>query len=33
MGKMKKGGNMQRTGGFREGGVKTFNFEFKPHTT
>jgi ABC-type lipoprotein export system ATPase subunit len=33
MGKMKTGRNMQRNGGFREGGVKTFNFEFKPHTT
>lgn len=27
-GKMKKGGNLQRTGGFREEGVKTFHFEF-----
>lgn len=29
MGKMKTGGNMTRRGGFREAGVKTFNFEFK----
>lgn len=28
MGKMKTGGNMTRKGGFREAGVKTFNFEF-----
>jgi hypothetical protein len=28
MGKMKTGGNMLRRGGFREAGVKTFNFEF-----
>jgi len=28
MGKMKTGGNMIRRGGFREGGVKTFNFEY-----
>ena len=29
MGKMKTGGNMIRRGGFRECGIKTFNFEFK----
>ena len=29
MGKMKTGGNMMRSSGFREAGVKTFNFEFK----
>ena len=29
MGKMKTGGNMLRRGGFRETGVKTFNFEFR----
>jgi hypothetical protein len=29
MGKMKTGANMSRRGGFREAGVKTFNFEFK----
>jgi ABC-type ATPase with predicted acetyltransferase domain len=29
MGKMKTGRNMLRNGGFREKGVKTFNFEFK----
>jgi len=28
MGKMKTGGNMIRQGGFREGGIKTFNFEY-----
>lgn len=28
MGKMKHGGNMERTGGFREGGIKTFHFEY-----
>lgn len=28
MGKMKTGGNMIRKGGFREKGVKTFNFEY-----
>ena len=28
MGKMKIGGNMIRNGGFREAGVRTFNFEF-----
>jgi len=28
MGKMKTGGNMKRRGGFRETGVKTFNFEY-----
>lgn len=28
MGKMKTGRNMIRRGGFREGGVKTFNFEY-----
>lgn len=28
MGKMKTGGNMSRKGGFRENGVRTFNFEF-----
>jgi energy-coupling factor transporter ATP-binding protein EcfA2 len=28
MGKMKKGRNMRRNGGFREAGVRTFNFEF-----
>lgn len=29
MGKMKTGGNMIRRGGFRENGVKTYNFEYK----
>lgn len=29
MGKMKTGGSMTRKGGFREEGVKTYNFEFK----
>jgi ABC-type ATPase with predicted acetyltransferase domain len=29
MGKMKTGGNMIRKGGFREAGVRTFNFEFR----
>lgn len=29
MGKMKTGGNMLRRSGFRETGVKTFNFEFR----
>ena len=29
MGKMKTGVNMIRRGGFRECGIKTFNFEFK----
>lgn len=29
MGKMKTGENMDRKGGFREKGVKTFNFEFR----
>lgn len=29
MGKMKTGGNMLRRGGFRECGIKTFNFEYK----
>ena len=28
MGKMKTGENMLRRGGFRENGIKTFNFEF-----
>ena len=28
MGKMKTGGNMDRQSGFREKGVKTFNFEY-----
>ena len=28
MGKMKTGGNMIRRGGFREAGVRTFNFEY-----
>jgi ABC-type ATPase with predicted acetyltransferase domain len=28
MGAMKTGGNMVRKGGFREGGIKTFNFEY-----
>lgn len=30
MGKMKRGGNMDRKGGFREYGVKTYHFEYKP---
>lgn len=29
MGKMKTGGNMIRKGGFRENGVKTYNFEYQ----
>ena len=29
MGKMKTGRNMIRRGGFRENGVKTYNFEYK----
>jgi energy-coupling factor transporter ATP-binding protein EcfA2 len=29
MGKMKKGGSMDRKGGFREGGIKTYHFEYK----
>lgn len=29
MGKMKTGGSMDRKGGFREKGVKTYNFEYK----
>jgi integrase/recombinase XerD len=29
MGKMHTGGNMDRKGGFREGGVKTYHFEYK----
>ena len=33
MGKMKTGGNMSRRGGFRESGVKTFNFEFKNYSS
>ena len=28
MGKMKTGVNMTRRGGFRESGVKTYNFEY-----
>lgn len=28
MGKMQHGTNMERTGGFREGGIKTFHFEY-----
>jgi hypothetical protein len=28
MGLMKKGGSMERQGGFREGGIKTYSFEF-----
>lgn len=28
MGKMKFGGNMDRKSGFREGGIKTFHFEY-----
>lgn len=28
MGKMKRGCTMERTGGFREGGIKTFHFEY-----
>ena len=33
MGKMKTCGNMSRRGGFREAGVKTFNFEFKNYSS
>jgi ABC-type lipoprotein export system ATPase subunit len=29
MGKMKHGGSMERVGGFREGGTKTYHFEYK----
>lgn len=29
MGKMKSGKGMMRTNGFRDKGVKTFNFEYK----
>ena len=29
MGRMKTGGSMTRRGGFREKGVKTYQFEFK----
>lgn len=32
MGKMKFGGNMDRKGGFREGGIKTYHFEYKKTT-
>lgn len=28
MGKMKKGSTMDRQSGFREGGIRTFNFEY-----
>lgn len=30
MGTIKKGGKMIRDGGFRDGGVKTYQFEFIP---
>lgn len=33
MGKMKHGGGMERTKGFREEGIKTYHFEYKPLPT
>jgi hypothetical protein len=29
MGKMQHGGTMERKGGFREGGIKTYHFEYR----